>query len=306
MIPIILGIIGAGSAIVGVVATVDAATKLKEAENIVKRAERKYKKTEKEFEREKEKLNANIEKLGRLTKKVYKRLNDFAKLMRKLDSNVKIRKNVTRYKLDELIGEIERINRGISTLKGSDVFEVIGKAVFTSGASYLGTISLGTAIGTASTGTAIATLSGAAFENALLAWLGGGAIAAGGGGIALGTLILGGITLGPAILVGGLVLNGKAEEALTEAREYEKEVEKAIAKAKIVIEKLRWLNRKANSEIRVRKSLFVEFDEKLSLVEKKFYRNGIVKKEDIRTLVNLAKNLKEAMDEPIIKKEELV
>ena len=43
-----------------------------------------------------------------------------------------------------------------------------------------------TTFGTASTGTAISALSGAAATNAALAWLGGGALAAGGGGMAAG------------------------------------------------------------------------------------------------------------------------
>ena len=47
-----------------------------------------------------------------------------------------------------------------------------------------------TTFGTASTGTAISTLSGAAATKAALAWLGGGAIAAGGGGTAAGTALL--------------------------------------------------------------------------------------------------------------------
>ena len=45
-------------------------------------------------------------------------------------------------------------------------------------------------IGAASTGTLISTLSGAAASNATLAWLGGGSLAAGGGGIAAGTMVL--------------------------------------------------------------------------------------------------------------------
>ena len=48
-------------------------------------------------------------------------------------------------------------------------------------------------IGTASTGTAISTLSGAAATKATLAWLGGGALAAGGLGVAGGTVVLGGV-----------------------------------------------------------------------------------------------------------------
>lgn len=49
---------------------------------------------------------------------------------------------------------------------------------------------MATTFGTASTGTAISALSGAAATNAALAWLGGGALAAGGGGTAAGTAFL--------------------------------------------------------------------------------------------------------------------
>lgn len=54
-------------------------------------------------------------------------------------------------------------------------------------------MSIATTFGTASTGTAISTLSGAAATNAATAWLGGGALAAGGGGMATGSLVLGAI-----------------------------------------------------------------------------------------------------------------
>lgn len=45
--------------------------------------------------------------------------------------------------------------------------------------------------GTASTGIAISSLSGAAMESASLAWIGGGALSAGGGGMASGSAVLG-------------------------------------------------------------------------------------------------------------------
>lgn len=49
---------------------------------------------------------------------------------------------------------------------------------------------IATTFGAASTGTAISALSGAAFTNAALAWLGGGALATGGGGMAAGSAFL--------------------------------------------------------------------------------------------------------------------
>ncbi len=48
-------------------------------------------------------------------------------------------------------------------------------------------------LGTASTGAAIGGLAGTAAHSAILAWFGGGALAAGGGGMALGGLVVGGL-----------------------------------------------------------------------------------------------------------------
>jgi hypothetical protein len=83
---------------------------------------------------------------------------------------------------------------------------------------------------TASTGTAIGSLSGAAATNATLAWLGGGAVAAGGGGIAVGTMVLTGAVAAPAVLVGGIFVNRKGNQALAQAEANSREVGEFIAK----------------------------------------------------------------------------
>lgn len=62
-------------------------------------------------------------------------------------------------------------------------------------------------------GTAIGSLSGVAATNATLAWLGGGALSAGGLGMAGGAYVLGSIVAGPVLAVGGMMLASKAEEA---------------------------------------------------------------------------------------------
>ena len=110
-----------------------------------------------------------------------------------------------------------------------DVAGVIG-VVGTGAAASSSTLGLVGLLGTASTGTAISSLSGAAATNATLAWLGGGPLAAGGGGIASGTLVLGGTTIAPALAVGGFYLASKGEKALTDARRYEKNCNTQIAK----------------------------------------------------------------------------
>ncbi len=86
--------------------------------------------------------------------------------------------------------------------------------------AYNGTVILASA----STGTAISTLSGAAATNATLAWLGGGSVAAGGGGVAMGVMVLGGLVVGPALAIFGHILGHKAKAAQANA---ESNLEKA-------------------------------------------------------------------------------
>jgi hypothetical protein len=75
----------------------------------------------------------------------------------------------------------------------------------------------------AGTGTAISGLSGVAAQNATLAWLGGGTIASGGGGVALGTIMANSIAGAPALLLAGLGLNVQGHRAQTRARQIEAE-----------------------------------------------------------------------------------
>lgn len=88
--------------------------------------------------------------------------------------------------------------------------------------AYNGTM----ALAAASTGTAISSLSGAAATNATLAWLGGGSLASGGMGIAGGTMALGALAAGPALLVAGWYMGSKAESKLNDARSNKAEAEK--------------------------------------------------------------------------------
>lgn len=78
--------------------------------------------------------------------------------------------------------------------------------------------------GTASTGTAISTLSGAAATQASLAWLGGGALASGGGGTAAGTALLAlagpiGWTVAGATLLTSIALFAKKKYDNREAKQ---------------------------------------------------------------------------------------
>jgi hypothetical protein len=90
--------------------------------------------------------------------------------------------------------------------------------------------------GTASTGTAIAGLTGAAAHSAILAWFGGGAVLAGGGGMAVGSLAIGGIVALP-------VLAFSAYKSYKEASRIETERARVVAASERNIEGIRHLRR---------------------------------------------------------------
>ncbi|MBE9170898.1 hypothetical protein IQ238_26425 [Pleurocapsales cyanobacterium LEGE 06147] len=121
----------------------------------------------------------------------------------------------------------------MSALKAEEFFTIGTTAAITGTVASQGVLAFAGLVGTASTGTAISTLSGAAATNATLAWLGGGSLAAGGGGMVIGSLILGSITLGSALMIGGFMIDGKGEEALIKAQKYETEVNQAIVQIKL-------------------------------------------------------------------------
>jgi hypothetical protein len=85
------------------------------------------------------------------------------------------------------------------TIAQFDSAIVAGKGVGLGVAASTGAWILVAHLGTASTGAAIAGLSGAAAHSAILAWFGGGALAAGGGGMALGAFTIGGLVALPLI-----------------------------------------------------------------------------------------------------------
>ncbi|GEO81093.1 hypothetical protein ROR02_12240 [Pararhodospirillum oryzae] len=142
---------------------------------------------------------------------------------------IKNKPDFAHYAADEFrftVYELQKIKDlslgALDLLKGSTVAAGLGAA--TAYAAYAGTL----ALGTASTGTAISALSGVAAHNAALAALGGGSLATGGGGMALGTSVLGGAVAGPLLAVGGLLLNSKGNSSLEKADEIKNSVSKAV------------------------------------------------------------------------------
>ncbi len=108
------------------------------------------------------------------------------------------------------IDNIERsLSLGMTALNAS-------KGLSTGYATATATYFLVAEIAAASTETAISTLSGAAATNATLTWLAGGALAAGGGGVAAGTVVMGGLVAIPALAIMGIFSHYSANKKIKE------------------------------------------------------------------------------------------
>jgi hypothetical protein len=230
IVPIILGAAALITAGFGVAAGVDGVSKIEEAKRIGEKAQDRY-------EREREALadalqitQAFAEEYGQLQIQVQlETIERFVAFVKQLGQQVS--QSDMKF-LEGLEGASpQQIQEYETAILEAKHFAAGGLSAL--GAAYAagqGTVALVGLFGTASTGAAISGLSGAAAWNATLAWLGGGSLAAGGGGMALGSLVLGGIAVGPALMIGGFVLGGQGEKALTEARRYEAEVNTEVAK----------------------------------------------------------------------------
>ncbi|RAM48658.1 MAG: hypothetical protein C6Y22_26810 [Hapalosiphonaceae cyanobacterium JJU2] len=230
MIPLILGAIALATGVVGVGAGAVGISDMNDAKEIGKRAQKRHENAVSELKGYWEDTNKLAEEYGHFQLDVMMRT--IGRFVEFIERNIGTAKQSEKEFLEGLEGiSIQQIKEYRSAVLEAEKFFKGGvKAIGAASAGYGGAMSLATSVGVASTGAAISGLSGAAAWNATLAWLGGGSLAAGGGGMALGSLVLGGITVGPAVLIGGFVLAGEGEKALTKAREYEAEVNTAIAK----------------------------------------------------------------------------
>lgn len=162
-----------------------------------------------------------------------------------------------------VVNQMEKVSYTASEAIGVGV-----KSLGTGGLAALGVQGLVASFGTASTGTAIATLSGAAAQNATLAALGGGSLATAGGGMLAGSLVLGGVLLGPAILISGFARASKAEQALTAAKKYQAEVDVAIEKIQVGITALEAIQVRVEEITVVLSALNLRFYHLLSEMER--------------------------------------
>jgi hypothetical protein len=228
LIPIVLIGTGAISGIGGGVSAIRGAQKMKQARREAGRVEAEYNAELSTTKQAVEATNIAVHDFGVFQEEalvaVVHRMADF---LRRHEQAVAERASEL---LDGVVVDTQRLEKftgGRLTPEGLATH--IASAAGAGAATYTSIPIAVATYGSASTGTAITNLSGIAARNATLAWLGGGSLASGGGGMALGAMALNVVTIGPTILIGGLVLNGKGEKALTEARRYRVSVDKSIS-----------------------------------------------------------------------------
>lgn len=267
-IPLILGGIAAIAGLTGLKKGVDGIRDSKEANEIQGEAQDILDDAKYKIERAKERTSKSIQELGKeKLQGAGIELKDFVENFSKIknvklsESNIIDETNYLDIASDGNIKSMRVIVLGAVDVLGSGIAGV-GAGALLGWGTYGGVM----ALGSASTGAAIAGLSGIAATNATLAWLGGGAIAAGGGGIALGTMILGGIVAGPALLIAGGIFSSKAKEKLNNAysnlaraREIESDIENAATELeyikstsvqiKIFLSRIRRYSNLANDEM---------------------------------------------------------
>ena len=253
-LPLLIGGAAALAGIVGVGSGISGGVKMKEAKDSMDDAKNLYNYSIKKFKEKDADTTKCMDGLGKYEMEILKSFQSFADLIEKIQGRPDFKKisvegiELPEYKAEEL----KKVSAGAGVLLGG----LGGAAAGTAGgfAAAGATTSAVMAFGAASTGTAIADLSGIAASNAALAALGGGALSAGGGGMALGAAVLGGATLGVGLLVGGVIFNvtgsklsDKADEALEQAHETEKEVN-SICK---YLDELRWVSQEYEKTLKV-------------------------------------------------------
>lgn len=262
-IPLILWGLGA-VAVAGLGLGVKAACDNSEANDTNEGAQRIFNQAERKLEETRVQTNTSLESYGTQKLEAFeKKIGTFVNLYDQL-KNVEISRST---ELDNLqlgdftnvsIADIKQSYNALTSITQGFTGGLAGGALAAYGA-YTGAM----AFGAASTGAAIGGLSGVAATNATLAWLGGGALSAGGAGMAGGMMVLGGLVAGPALLIFGGIFAAKASQKLSEAksnkikaREYEDEVEivcdkllmieEMVEMASSILSKVGGLSRRAN------------------------------------------------------------
>ena len=236
MIPAVFFVVAGIASVTGGGLAIHGGLKMKDASDKMKSAQERVEKAKTNFEQTNLSTTGFMDELGKKELTILNNFSEFSDTMEKIQGRPDFKEirqdgiDIAEYEGEEL----KKVSVGAGVLLGGLGGSALGTAGGFAAAGV--TTSAVMAFGVASTGTAISSLSGAAAVNATLAALGGGAIAAGGGGVALGTVVLGVSSLGIGLLIGGIIFNftggtlsDKADEAVIQSFEAQKEINKVVS-----------------------------------------------------------------------------
>ncbi len=169
---------------------------LERAELAMPKKKTKYQLAREKAELSIKKTNETIDELGCHASDLYDGLNGIQELFDMI-RNIPSEKRVQYTKLEKIrlnwkhqAEKIEQDYKAAAVKNAGGGAAGVGAGVAVAALGPSAAMGIATTFGVASTGTAISALSGAAATNAALAWLGGGALAVGGGGMAAGEAFL--------------------------------------------------------------------------------------------------------------------
>jgi hypothetical protein len=208
-----------------------------EAESLINSAKSEYEMTKRKLENKINFTTERLAKLNELKMKIYstdirQSIDIISKIVVPKEKQMEF---IDSKKITYFFNEDEIKEMKVTAIQAVDVVKQIASGANLMAAAASGTLGFMSQFGIASTGRAISSLSGAAAKRAALAALGGGAKAAGGGGMALGSSVLGGITLLPTAMIMSWNFAKETEKALTEAKAHYAKVKKEIEKMNSVI-----------------------------------------------------------------------
>lgn len=276
-LPLIPILLGAGSLFAGAVGAVGISEekgRIEAAEKRVEKAKSKYEGKKKEVENAHKECNATLAELGKIQTEIRASFSRFEAVADKLNKECQRSSSCgSRKQLPFTTSELNDLRH--DSMSAMEVLGVLGGGTAAGGFAVAGAWALVGLLGSASTGTALSALSGAALTNGTLAWFGGGSLAAGGLGMMGGMATLGGLFLGPAVLISALCLSSKADEAQSQASKVESEVDESTKKMDSLIsffEKVSYLARCLQQELKETRNLYlVKIFQLESLVERRSF-----------------------------------
>lgn len=289
-LPFILGGLAIAAVGTGVVKGAGGYIDKSDADDILKEVKRIHDTANKNIETAQNDCTRSLGELGKLYLEIGQDFNEFQTLAKQLinqienSNNSHLKVNIPKLSL----AKIESISLNSAAFLGKMVGGAAGGAA-AAYAVYGGVMSLAAA----STGTAISSLSGVAAYNATLAAIGGGSIASGGFGMAVGAQILGGVVAAPVALVAGLAYASYGAEALQKAKQSKKEVDDYLLKSVSIQSRLASTKSYIDSlkfEVSSLHAHFQTYLEDLKIVEMMVRRNKQSKLENQPEILRMIKN----------------